>query len=369
MKIIDKYIFKEFMTPFSYCFFSFVLIFIIGDLFESLDNFIMQKIPLILVFKYYLFLIPSVFVLTTPLAVLLSILYQLGYMSRHNEIIALKASGISFWRAVIPFCMIGIIFSILLFIVSEKLVPNSSKGLDQIKDLYIKKKTIEGPNNDKSINQKITFFSNLHNMSLYIDRILLDKNTAEDVSIREFYKDGSLKREWYGKKAIWIESHWWFFNGYIRNYPLPGLTNGGMYFFRKQEVPVNIPPEDLLSSQKDIGTISNYMSIRDLYSYMKRNFIPNTLPKELLVDLYKKLSVPITMIVVTMFGITFGGKISKGGALASVGSSLAFYLAYYGISSFLMAMGKLGRIFPSLSIWTPHILFGIISIYLLRRNK
>lgn len=369
MKIIDRYIFKDFITPFSYCFFSFVLIFIIGDLFENLDNFIMQKVPLILVCKYYIFLIPSIFVLTTPLAVLLSILYQLGYMSRHNEITILKASGVSFLRAVIPFYIIGIIFSIFLFIVNEKLVPDSSKGLDRIRDLYIKKKTIRSDKSDKSPNEKITIFSNLHNMSLYIDRILTDENTAENVSIREFYKDGSLKREWYGEKAVWAEPNWWLFNGYVRTYPLSGMGDGGMYFFKKQEVPINIPPEDLITSQKDIGTISNYMNTKELYSYIKRNFIPNTLPKELLVDLYKKLSVPITMIVVTMFGITFGGRISKGGALASVGASIAFYLAYYGVSSFLIAMGKLGRIIPSLSAWTPHILFGIISIYLFRRIK
>lgn len=365
MKIIDRYIFKEFLIPFLYCFSSFVVIFIVGDLFENLDNFILMKVPWILVGKYYLFLIPSIFVLTTPLAVLLAILYQLGYMSRHNELVALKASGVSFWRAVVPFGIVGVSFSILLFIVNERLVPDSSRGLAYITEAYINKEKSEVSSAETAKN--ITFFSSLYNLSFYVDKI--NGLDAEGVSIREFNNDGSLKREWYAEKARWIDSTWWLFNGYIRNTNVPGEADSSMQFFKKKEISIIIRPEDLLASQKDIDTISSYMDVKELYNYVRRNFSPANLPRELLVDLYKKMSIPFTILIVTIFGVTFGGRISKGGALASVGYSLMFYIAYYGVSSFLIAMGKLGKLIPSLAVWTPHILFGIISTYLLRKTR
>lgn len=371
MKLIDKYIFKGFLVPFLYCFFAFALIFIVGDLFENLDGFILRKVSWAIVCRYYTFLIPSIFVLTTPLAVLLSILYQLGYMSRHNELVALKASGVSFVRVIIPFLAVGILFSSFLFMVNEKLVPRCSKGIDYIRNTYLTKNTdqISQNKDDKDANEKITYFSSLYNLSFYIDTMSKDRRTAEGVSIREFDKDGILIREWYGEKAVWLDSSWWLFNGYIRNF-LPGGENGGrMHFFKKQEAPINIQPQDLLRSQKDIGVLSNYMNFKELYYYIKRNFTISTIPRELLVELYKKLSIPFTMFIVTIFGVTFGGRISKGGALSSVGYSLGLYLAYYGLSSFLIAMGKLGTIVPFLAVWTPHVLFGTISVYLLRRTR
>lgn len=371
MKIIDKYICKEFLIPFIYCFLTFILIFIVGDLFENLDTFIIKKVSWDVIFKYYLFLIPSIFVLTTPLAVLLSILYQMGYMSRHNELIALKANGVSFLRVIIPFIIVGILFSIFLFTVNERLVPNCTRGLDHIRDTYINNNTASNSQNNSVsvIDKNITFFSSLYNLSFYIDKMSEDRRTAEGVSIREFNKDGSLRREWYGGKAIWIDSGWWLFNGYIRDFNKKGEMSGGMHFFRKQETPVNIHPQDLLRSQKDIAMLSDYMNFKELYFYIKRNFTLSTIPRELLVDLYKKLSIPFTIIIVTIFGVTFGGRISKGGALSSVGYSLGLYLAYYGISSFLIAMGKLGTIVPFLAVWTPHVLFGTVSIYLLKKTK
>lgn len=369
MKLIDKYIFKEFLIPFFYCFFAFVVIFIIGDLFENLDNFILMKVPWMLVVRYYMLLIPSIFILTTPLAVLLSILYQLGYMSRYNEVVALKASGVSFWRIIVPFGMLGVIFGVLLFTVNEKLVPDCSRGLSSIREAYMNKKAKEGTEEKISTEKgrNITFFSSLYSLSFYVDEI---KGTeAKGVSIREFNNDGSLRREWYGEKAVWVDPSWWLFNGYIRNAAINGRSNGGMLFFKKQEISIDISSEDLLRSQKDIETISNYMDVKELYNYIRRNFNPTNLPRELMVDLYKKLSIPFTIFIVTIFGVTFGGRISRGGALASVGYSLIFYMAYYGVSSFLIVMGKLGRIIPSLAVWTPHVLFGIISGYLLKKTR
>lgn len=371
MKLIDKYIYKEFLIPFMYCFFAFVLIFIIGDLFENLDGFIFSKVSWFVVCRYYMFLVPSIFVLTTPLAMLLSILYQLGYMSRHNELVALKASGVSFLRVVIPFMTVGILFSAFLFMVNEKLVPRCSREIDYIRNTYLTKNTgkISQNEDDKDAHGKITYFSSLYNLSFYIDKMSKDRKTAEGVSIREFDKDGILVREWYGEKAVWLDPSWWLFNGYIRNFLSGGENTAKMHFFKKQEAPINIQPQDLLRSQKDIGILSNYMSFKELYYYIKRNFTISTIPRELLVELYEKLSIPFTLLIVTIFAISFGGRISKGGALSSVGYSLGLYFAYYGLSAFLMAMGKLGTILPFLAVWTPQVLFGAVSIYLLRKTR
>ena len=366
MKIIDKYICKEFIIPFSYCFFAFVLLFIIGDLFENLDDFIKQKLPWQIIGKYYLFLIPTIFIWTTPLAVLLSLLYQLGYMSRYNELSALKASGVSFWRIMAPFVIIGIIFTFLMFGVNERLVPRCTAEMDYVRNVYIKKKKdAGGPEKVK----KIIFFSSAYNMSFYIDKIDRTINEAENISNRKFHDDGTLKMEWYGERGKWLDNSWWLFNGYTRKFDQEGSIAGGVQFFEKKELAVNVPPQDLIYSQSEMMNIGAHMNFQQLRNYMRRNYTKGTLPQDLVVDLYRKLSMPVTVLVVTLFGIAFGARISRGGALASVGASIGFYLVYYGASSFLLALGKLGKLIPALAVWTPHLVFAIIGGFLLKKTN
>jgi len=366
MKIINKYIYKEFVIPFFYCFFAFIILFMIGDLFENLDDFIKQKVPWIMVIKYYLFLIPSIFIWTAPLAILLSLLYQLGYMSRHNELNALKASGVSFWRIAVPFITIGIMFSLLTLVINERLVPKCNSGIDLIRTKYIKKK--EETNKIEKY-KNIIFFSSAHNMSFYVDAIDKDKKNVQAISIREFYDNGSIEREWYADKGTWLDESWWLFNGYIKKFARDGTVKGKTIFFEKYELSVKIAPQDLLYSHQDIDKIGNHMDYPKLRNYIKRNYTKGTLPHELVVDLYRKLSIPIVIIVITLFGVAFGARISKGGALASVGASIAVYLIYYGISSFFLALGKLGRLWPVLAVWFPQMVFGTIGIYLFTKTR
>jgi len=369
MKIINRYIFRECLTPLVYCFSAFIMLFIIGDLFENLDSFIFQKVPMLVILKYYIFFMPNVLILTAPLALLLAILFQLGYMAKHYELVALKASGISFWKIIMPFIIVGIVLGLGLFVTNERIVPPCARRLDNIRESYIEKKKTDNSTVQQSgeDNKNITFFSNKYNLSFYVDKII--HREVEGVSIREFYKDGALKREWFGKKGIWMDGSWWLFDGYIRQYDGTVNGSGKVTFFKKQEVQISIPPADLIRNQKYKESMATYMSFKELYRYINRNFTPNNLPREFIIELYRKLSIPVTIIIVTMFGIAFGARISKGGALVSVGYSLSFYIAYYGITSMLLAFGKLGKLTPSLSVWTPHVLFGILSIYLLKNTK
>ena len=369
MKIINRYILKELLIPFSYCFFSFVIIFILGDLFENLDNFISKEVSPMLIGKYYLFLIPNVFILTTPLAILLSILYQLGYMSRHNELIALKASGVSFWRIMSPFVVVGVFFGVLLLVVNEQLVPNCSRQLDVIQETAIKKKSPQEENKKARKFENTAFFSSLYNVSFYIDEIITPENRGYGINIREFYKDGSVKREWYGKKGLWGDSDWWLLDGYIRTFSADPYEGSKMQFFKKRNTGIRIPVSDMIESRQTMERLSSYMNTKALLHYLKRNYSLETIPRNLLVDLYQKITIPVTVIIVTFFGIIFGSKISKGGAMASVGASIAFYIAYYGLSSFFIAMGKLGRFPPGMAVWTPQALFGSICVYLLVKAR
>ena len=116
MKLIDKYIFGQFMVPFIYALFTFSLLFVIADLFDHLSDFIDARTPLLEVFRYYLFVMPSLLVYIVPISLLLGLLYSLWQLSRHSELTALRASGISFYRITVPILLVGIVASIFISI-------------------------------------------------------------------------------------------------------------------------------------------------------------------------------------------------------------------------------------------------------------
>ena len=93
MKIIDRYITREFLLPFFFCLVVFTTLYIVIDLFSRLEDITQRHIEISILLQYYLAFLPIIFVRTAPVAVLLSTLYVLGDLTKYNEITAFKAGS------------------------------------------------------------------------------------------------------------------------------------------------------------------------------------------------------------------------------------------------------------------------------------
>jgi lipopolysaccharide export system permease protein len=102
MKIIDRYLIKQFIQTILFGLLAFTLIFVVIDMMENLDDFIDQNVPSMMILQYYLVFMPEIIRLITPVAVLLASLFTAGKMSSLNEITAIKAGGISLYRFMAP---------------------------------------------------------------------------------------------------------------------------------------------------------------------------------------------------------------------------------------------------------------------------
>ena len=93
MRLLDRYLLREFATPFCYCFFGFYVFWVSFDLLAQLDMFQRNKLSTGDVFKYYLIKMPDQFSVVIPVALLLALLYALTNHARHNELTAIRAPG------------------------------------------------------------------------------------------------------------------------------------------------------------------------------------------------------------------------------------------------------------------------------------
>jgi lipopolysaccharide export system permease protein len=95
MKIIDRYLVKQFLQTLFFAILAFTLLFVLIDMMENFDDFIDQNVPNNIIVQYYLVFVPEMIRLMTPVAVLLASLFTAGKMANLNEMTAIKASGIS----------------------------------------------------------------------------------------------------------------------------------------------------------------------------------------------------------------------------------------------------------------------------------
>jgi lipopolysaccharide export system permease protein len=363
MRILDKYIAKYFILPLLYCILAFIVLYVIIDIFGRLDEILKQNIQLGILWDYYISMIPLIIIQTTPVASLISTMQVLGTLNKYGEITAMRSAGISIYRILLPFIYIGFAITILIFGVSEKILPQSMRKAESIKENYI-----ENIDKNKSVNKKT--ISNIalcgkNNRLIFIDNFDISSKTAAGITILEQDKKDNVSLKINAHEAKWIGGKWLFSN--ILTYKLDdkGAVIDSPEFFQEKIIPME-SPKDLIAK----GTNYEYMGFHDLSNYIK-NFSEAS-PKliaRLRVDLHQKISLPFTSLVVILIGAGFALRTRQRGkatALLGIGMSIVIGFIYYAFMASCIALGKSGTLPPFLSAHLANILFGLIGVILIR---
>ena len=132
-RILDAYVIREFLNMFILVLASFVMLMLVFTFFELVGDILRNHIPLTTVGDYLFNLSPSMLYAITPLAVLISVLVTFGLLNRNSEIIAMKATGISLYRLVIPIVSIAAILAVALFLFDEFYLPQANRKQEALR--------------------------------------------------------------------------------------------------------------------------------------------------------------------------------------------------------------------------------------------
>ena len=363
MKILDKYIAKYFILPFLYCLLVFIVLYIIINLFGRLDEILKQNIHIPVLLEYYLSMMPLIIIQTAPVASLISTIYVLSSLNKYGEITAMRATGINIYRILMPFIYIGFAITILVFTLSEKVLPESMKKVEFIQENYL-----DRVDKGKVINKKVITNIALYgknNRLIFIDNFNPSSNTATGITILEQDKKDNVALKINAHEAKWLDGKWLFSNILMYRLDDKGMVLGSPEFFEEKIMSME-KPKDLISK----GTNYEYMSFLDLRNYIK-NF-SETSPKlitRLNVDLHQKISLPFASLVVILIGSGFALRVRQRGkatALLGIGISIVIGFIYYAFMASCIALGKSGALPAILSAHLANILFGLIGIILIR---
>lgn len=363
MKIIDKYMARGFIGPFLWCIMLFIVLAVIMDVFSFIDDIIKFKIPIASIIAFYVYYCPTIFLQVTPMAVLLSTIYVLGNLHKHNEIIAMKSGGISLWRILAPILILGFLISMVVFIVNDRIIPVSSRVSNLIRRDELEKEK------QKSAQPKI-----LNNVAVYGagNRIVFartydtEKKMLGDIIIHEHDATENLVSKVTAQSATWTGNGWLFSKIIVYKIDNAGRILGEPQFFEEKVFPLKEKPSDFANKEWK----ADYMSYRQLSRYI-HNFknAGARIVKSLMVDLYYKVSFPLISFIIILVGAPFALVTTRGGVLIGLGMSIAIGLLYYASIAISLAFGKAGILPPILAAWLGNIVFAAIGIHLINKRS
>src|SRR3569623_92123 len=111
MKLLDRYVLKQFFLSTFVSVIGFIIIYIAVDMMEKLDKILDKHVPGLIVVEYYINFTPQIISLILPVVLLLGSLFAAGKMSTQNEIVAMRSAGMSLYRFMLPFVAAALLIS------------------------------------------------------------------------------------------------------------------------------------------------------------------------------------------------------------------------------------------------------------------
>lgn len=354
MKLLDKYILREYIKTFLIIIMAFSVLFLVVDIFDRLPRLLQQGATMSDMSIYFLFRLPYLFLLTSPVVVLLSGLFLMNILSKYNESIAIRGAGISIVRLVTPLFWFGFFFSIIIMLLGEFILPGAEEYRQHIYTEKIKKQKVE----DKKMRSQIHYLGRDNNL-YYIGFFDGYRNTLKTIDITTFEPEtGNIIRKITSSNATWKDDKWIFKDCYIRSFE-DGRMVKADFFEETNIAEVDVSPIDFIKSAKQPLSM-NFFELRDYIERLKK--VGEKFDKEL-VELNFKISFPFANLIIMLFCVPLVSKSSR-----SKGRGLVFALGllvcflYLSSLRICQSLGHNGVLSPLLAAWLPNLIFASIGI-------
>jgi LPS export ABC transporter permease LptG len=363
--ILDDYVLRSFIGSFLMVEVSFVMLSLVFSLFELLGDIVRNHAPLSIVGEYLLNLTPSMIYSITPLSVLIAVLATIGVLNRSSELTAMKATGISLYRVILPIFMIAGVLSVVMFAFDQFYLPTANRKQESLRS-EIKGKP---PRTFLRPDREWVFGENRPGEPariFYYEFFDSANDRFANLTVLEFHRNSFvLARRIFAADVAWdAQQHEWIFDkGWERSFQGGTVASYTTFNFKVfpeiVEAPQYFKKEDLQSSEMTFTELAHY--IHDL---SQSGF--DTLP--LRVQLDKKIAYPLVTLVMAILAVPFALSMGRRGSLTGIAIAIGVAIAYWVAAGLFEAMGNVNTLPAVLAAWSPDLLFGLVGGYLLLRT-
>jgi LPS export ABC transporter permease LptG/LPS export ABC transporter permease LptF len=358
--ILDDYVLRDFSLYLALIAGAFVTLLLVFTLFELLGDIMRNQVSPLTVGEYLLNVTPYfLYYPIAPLSMLLAVLVTFGLLQRSNEITAIKATGISLYRIVVPVLIASMLVAGGLFLSDQFYLPYTNKRQDALRN------QIKGKPAQTYLRPERQWMFGQHSDIYYYQFFDPDRDVFGGVSVFQFdphtfqitHRITADRAHWSKPMGRWIYEQGWersLSGSAIENYrkfdvaTYPELAEAPAYF--KKEVKQ--------SSEMNYDELRRY-----IYDLEQSGFDV----VRLRVQLQKKIAYPLITLVMAVLAIPFALSAGKRTAVAGLATAIGIGVVYWTISGLFEAMGNLSQLPPSVAAWSPDLVFGCIGGYLILR--
>jgi LPS export ABC transporter permease LptF/LPS export ABC transporter permease LptG len=353
-RLMDLYLLRKFLFYFVVLLGVFVFLFEAFTFFELLDDIGRRRIPFLIVKDYFWYLTPYLAYHLAPLAGLVAVLVTLGIMSKNNEIVAIKATGISLFRVAVPLLLAGSSLAATLMLLDYTYLPYANQRQDELHN------QIKGrPPQTYTHPQRWIFGENskIYNYDVFDP----EQNLFGGLSVLELDAASfHLRRRIFATRARWSDAQhvWVLESGWIRDFS-GGSVARFETFTAAAPTELSEPPsyfnrEVKQAFQMNVGELGNYID-----GLHRAGFDVAAM----MVQWQKKWAYPLMAPVSMLLAIPFAFLVGTRGAVGGVALGVGIGVAYWAIAALLEAMGGVGQLPPLLAGWSPDIIFFFLGLY------
>lgn len=326
---------------------------------ENLDDFIDNQANQEIIIKYYIYFLPEVIKLGTPISVLVGILFSVGRLSNLNEVTAMKSSGFSLYQLIIPFFSLSGIISFGSLYFNGWIVPKANE-----KKLIIERRFLNKEIESKSVYNFYFRDTHLRNVSIqFYDPI---NYNGKYIFIEEYSNEFAPRvyRRVEAKNFIWDTSNskWILKNCIIREI---SNANFNLVQLNSLPFPLRITHSQLLKLQRKIEGMT-FDEIKEYLDILHRG--GKNVRKEM-IKYYAGYAFPFSSLIVVLFAVPFASVKQRSGMAIQIASAMGFSFLYLFFTEVGQILVYTTTLHPAFGGWLANILFSFLGIVAFLRTR
>ena len=357
--ILDDYVLRDFFVYLGLIIATFLMLLDVFTLFELLGDILRNHASTLVVGEYLLNVTPYFLYNVLHLSVLLAVLITFGLMERSNEVTAIKATGTSVYRIIVPVLVMASLLGASLFFFDQFYLPRLNKRQDALRN------QIKGKPAQTYLRPDRKWIFGEHSDIYYYQFFDADKDQFASLSVFQFDPHTfAITRRVYADRAHWsdLSQRWIFEQGWQRD-----LRGAAIEDYRRFDVTtfaqLNEQPGYFKKEVRQYSEM-NYEELRRYIHDLQQSGFDVV---RLKVQLQRKLSFPIVTLVMAVLAIPFSLSAGKRGAITGVAVAVSIAAIYEVVSRWFEAMGNLSQLPPAVAAWSPDLIFALVGGYLILR--
>jgi LPS export ABC transporter permease LptG/LPS export ABC transporter permease LptF len=354
--LVDVYLLQQFFYYFLILLAGFVLIYDAFTLFELLADIARNHIAALTVINYFRYLIPLLLYQLAPLATLVATLVTLAILAKNNEVIALKASGVSLYRMVLPLLLAGCLVSGGMFLLDDTFLPYANQRQDALRN------RIKGRPAQTYFEpaQQWIFGENakIYNYELFdSDRQLFGGLSVFELDRSTF----QMHRRVFATRAMWepTENAWILTGGWVRDFGPDGRV---VHFepFTATSLPELTEPPGYFRREVRQYYQMNWRQLGEYIASLRQAGFDTA---RFSVQWQKKFAYPLIATIIVFLAAPFAFLVGTRGAVGGLAVAFGIGVVYWSAAALFEALGSVGQLPPFIAGWGPDAIFGFLGLY------